>query len=68
MKPFAALILAAVVALAATVPCEVGEAKRKLRPQLTQQVLSAGQVASLNLLILRNKNQVRMQRPGFRKF
>lgn len=68
MKPIAAVILAAVVALATTSSSEAGETKRKLRPQLTQQVVAAGQVASLNLLLLKTRNQVRIQRPNFRKF
>jgi hypothetical protein len=68
LKPIVALILAAVVALATASSSEAGETKRKLRPHLTQQVVAAGQAASLNLLLLKTKNQVRIQRPNFRKF
>jgi hypothetical protein len=62
-----ALFLAAMVANAAMANAEAGE-KRKLRPQLTQQVLSAAHKNSLDMALLKFRAQLRLNRPAAGKY
>ena len=60
MKTVVALALAALMASAVTANAFAGE-KRKIRPHLTQQVLSATYKTSLNIALLKASHQVRIQ-------
>ncbi len=61
MKPVLAAILALVMASAVTVEAQAVE-KRKARPHLAQQVISASYKTSLNIALLKVNTQVRIQR------
>lgn len=60
MKTVFSLILAAVMAIAVIPGAEAG-GKRKLKPELSQQVLSAARQSALDLALLKAQSQVRLK-------